>query len=170
MAMKEAIGALNDLVSRGVIKEYAIGGGTAALAYLEPVLTFDVDVFVVFGDPDRIDLLTPIYSILTGEYGATYNAEHPETITVCGVAFQFLEAQEGLLLEACRNAKTIDYEGVPVRVFPAEYLMAICLSTGRPKDRQRLGMFVAERAYDEARLIPILKDYSLEEKWNAWKV
>lgn len=170
MAMKEAISALNDLVKRGVIKEYAIGGGTAALAYLEPVLTFDVDVFVVFGDPDRIDILAPIYSVLTREYDATYNTEHPETIMVCGVAFQFLEAQDGLLLEACRNAKSIDYEGVTVRVFPAEYLMAICLATGRPKDRQRLGMFIAERAYDESRLIPILKTYSLETKWNEWKV
>ena len=168
MAMKDAIVALNDLVSRGVIRKYAVGGGTAALAYLEPVLTFDVDVFVVFSDPDRFDVLNPIYTVLQKEYGAVFDSAHPETITVCGVAIQFLEAKDGLLRDACENAKTIDYEGVPVRFFSAEYLIAICLDVGRPKDRQRVGMFQAANAYDKVKLSTILEKYSLQEKWNEW--
>lgn len=168
MAMKEAIVALNDLVKRGVIREYAVGGGTAALAYLEPVLTFDVDVFVVFSDSDRFDVLTPIYTVLKDEYGAVFDQAHPETITVCGVAIQFLEAKVGLLRDACENATVIDYDGVPVRFFSAEYLIAICLDVGRPKDRQRVGMFQSAKAYDETRLNTILSKYSLTQKWNEW--
>lgn len=169
MALKEAIAVLNELVKRDIVKEYAVGGGTATLAYLEPVLTFDVDVFVVFSDPNRFDVLNPIYSVLMSEYGATINPDHPETISVCGVLIQFLEAKDGLLRDACRAAKDFDYDGVPVRIFSAEYLMAICMSVGRPKDRQRVGMFIAEHAYNEEDLLKILRAYSLETKWNEWK-
>lgn len=170
MAMREAIVALNRLVEKDVVKEYAVGGGTAALAYLEPTLTFDVDVFVVFSDPSRLDALTPIYSILRDEFGATIDPAHPETITVCGVVIQFIEATKGLLLDACQNAKALDYEGVPVRFFSAEYLIAICLETGRPKDRQRVGMFYAEKVYDNVELQKLLSKYSLTEKWKSWIV
>ena len=170
MGMKDAIKALNALVSRDVIKEYAIGGGTAALAYLEPVVTFDVDVFVVFTDSDRFDVLSPVYSTLQNDFGATFDAAHPETITVCGVALQFLEAKDGLLSEACKSAKVIDYDGVPARIFSAEHLIAICVSVGRPQDRQRVGMFYAAKAYDPTLLNSILVKYGLLEKWNSWIV
>ena len=36
---------LNGLLEEGVLKDYAIGGGMAALAYVEPFLTEDIDVF-----------------------------------------------------------------------------------------------------------------------------
>ena len=170
MGMKDAIKVLNALVARDLIKEYAIGGGTAALAYLEPVVTFDVDVFVVFSDPNRIDVLTPIYSILKSDFSATLDPAHPETITVCGVAFQFLEAKDGLLAEACKFAKTFDYEGVPARIFSAEYLIAICLSVGRYKDRMRVGMFFSAKAYDATKLNRILTKYGLLEVWKSWTV
>jgi hypothetical protein len=38
---------LNELERGGVIDRYAIGGAMGATFYVEPLLTFDLDVFVV---------------------------------------------------------------------------------------------------------------------------
>ncbi len=43
--MIEALGTLNQLKREGVIKDYAIGGGYAVNYYLEPILTYDLDIF-----------------------------------------------------------------------------------------------------------------------------
>lgn len=48
--MKEALKVLSDLVTDGVIEAYAIGGAMGATFYLEPVVTMDLDVFVLFKD------------------------------------------------------------------------------------------------------------------------
>ena len=41
---------LAELVAEGVIEDYAIGGAMGATFYLEPVVTMDLGVFVLFKD------------------------------------------------------------------------------------------------------------------------
>ena len=48
MNIREVIGTLNAMQAEGVIERYAIGGAIGATFYLEPLDTFDVDVFVRF--------------------------------------------------------------------------------------------------------------------------
>ena len=62
--MKEALKVLSELVAEGVIDDYAIGGAMGATFYLEPVLTMDLDVFVLFKDNDSFLPLQPIYDAL----------------------------------------------------------------------------------------------------------
>ena len=57
--MKEAFKVLAELVAEGVIKDYAIGGAMGATFYLEPVVTMDLDVFVLFNDNDSLLPLKP---------------------------------------------------------------------------------------------------------------
>lgn len=45
--MKETLRVLNELKERGLIKDYAIGGGIAALRWVEPFFTQDLDIFVL---------------------------------------------------------------------------------------------------------------------------
>jgi len=45
--METTLQVLNDLERTGVVRRYAIGGAMGATFYVEPVLTFDLDVFVV---------------------------------------------------------------------------------------------------------------------------
>lgn len=33
------------------IKDYAIGGGIAAIYYIEPILTYDLDIFIILPQP-----------------------------------------------------------------------------------------------------------------------
>jgi hypothetical protein len=44
--MRETLKTINRMVKRGVIEEYAIDGAIAAIYYLEPFDTADLDVFV----------------------------------------------------------------------------------------------------------------------------
>jgi len=44
--MEKVIEILNRMQADGVIERFAIGGGIAAIRYLEPYLTDDIDVFL----------------------------------------------------------------------------------------------------------------------------
>jgi tetrahydromethanopterin S-methyltransferase subunit A len=43
--IREAIAAINQMQSDGVIERYAIGGAVGATFYLEPIATLDVGTF-----------------------------------------------------------------------------------------------------------------------------
>jgi hypothetical protein len=45
--MEATLNVLNELERSGVFTRYAIGGAMGATFYVEPLLTFDLDVFVV---------------------------------------------------------------------------------------------------------------------------
>lgn len=163
--MKRTLEVLNELEKEGVLTRYAIGGAMAAIFYTEPVLTFDLDVFVLL-QPVTTGLisLAPIYDALrTRGY-----ADEKETVLIEGVPVQFLPAYNSLIEEALAQAREIDYEGVSTRVVQAEYLVAICLQTGRPKDRARVAMLREQAQLDHKLLADILKRHQLEEKWKAW--
>jgi len=102
----------------------------AATFYTEPVLTFDLDVFVVLSrGKGQLISLAPVYEALRARgYG-----EEKETVMIEGVPVQFLPAYNALVEEALGQAREIDYEGVSAHVLRAEHLIAIGLQTGRRK-------------------------------------
>ena len=59
--MESTLQVLNALEREGLIRRYAIGGAMGATFYVEPVLTFDLDVFVLLPQqtPDGLVTLTP---------------------------------------------------------------------------------------------------------------
>src|SRR5438552_5332659 len=126
---------LNQLETEGVFSRYAIGGAMAATFYMEPFLTFDLDVFILLQpDAARLISLAPVYEALR----LRGYREEKECVLIEGVPVQFLPAYNSLIEEALNQAREIDYEGVPARVVRAEHLVAICLQTGRGKDRERV--------------------------------
>ena len=164
--MKRTLEVLNELEREGVFTRYAIGGAMAATFYTEPVLTFDLDVFILLQSESGGGLvsLDVIYQALRGR---GYNAER-ETVLIEGVPVQFLPAYNALIEEALAQAREIDYEGVPARVVRAEHLIAICLQTGRAKDRARVAMLREQAKLDLNFLADVLKRHQLEDKWKLW--
>ena len=156
---------LNELEREGVFTRYVIGGAMAATFYTEPVLTFDLDVFVLLqSSATGLVSLAPIYDALrTRGY-----KEEQECILIEGVPVQFLPAYNALIEEALAQAREIDYEGVPARVVRAEHLIAICLQTGRAKDRARVAMLREQAHLDHELLADILNRHQLEDKWKLW--
>ncbi len=163
--MKRTIEVLNELEKEGVFLRYAIGGGIGAIFYTEPFLTFDLDVFIVLPATDGgLVTLTPVYDALRVRgYG-----EENECVVIEGISVQFLPAYNPLTEEALAQARETDYEGVPTRVLKAEYLIAICLQTGRSKDRARVAMLREQAELDRDLLADLLKRRHLEEKWMLW--
>ena len=136
--MKLALQVINDLEREGLIRAHAIGGAMGATFYLEPVSTFDLDIFVIFHHQPLILTLTPIYDFLR----ARGHLPAGDAVVIGNWPVQFLPAETPLLREAVEQARTHDYEGVSTRVMSAEHLMAIALQTGRAKDFARLVAFV----------------------------
>ena len=166
MTVRRTLEILNDVETEGVFSRYAIGGAMAATFYTEPVLTFDLDVFILLPSESGGSVIS-----LDALYGALrkrgYN-EEGETVSIEGVPVQFLPAYNALIEEALEQAREIDYEGVPTRVVKAEYLIAICLQTGRAKDRARVAMLREQAELDGALFADVRKRHHLEKKWTLW--
>ncbi len=157
--MEKALQAIEEITRRGIIKAYAIGGGIAATYYIEPVLTYDLDIFFIPAK-EGLDVLAPIYEYAK-ELGFSAQAE---AILIEGFPVQFIPAYNDLVREAVENAATLKYRDVEARVVTPEYLAVIALQTGRAKDRERLIRLLDEAAIDRAVLDRILGSFGLTDK------
>jgi len=74
---------------------------------------------------------------------------------------QFLAAN-GLTEEAVREARRIEFEGVPAKVFRAEHIVAIAASVGRQKDKARIEQLLQQADLDRLMLEKILRKHKLK--------
>ena len=164
-SVKKTLRVLNELETQGVIGRYAIGGAMGATFYIEPVLTFDLDVFVLLPETSGgLSTLTPLYDALRSR-GCE---EDGECVLIEGVPTQFLPAYNALVQEALKEAADTDYEDIPTRVLGAEHLAAICVQTGREKDRWRVAMFLEQAGMDRRKLDDILIRHGLDARFQSW--
>jgi hypothetical protein len=163
--MEKTLQVLNALERDGVISRYAIGGAMAATFYAEPVLTFDLDVFVLLPQATGgLISLGPLYEALRRQG----YSEEGECVLIEGVPVQFLPAFNALLEEALTEARETLYEQTPTRVLRAEHLAAVAVQTGREKDRERVRLLRAQATLDSAYLGGVLARHGLETAWNRW--
>jgi hypothetical protein len=155
--LADVLRAANELVSAGLIEDYALGGALAAIYYTEPFTTYDADIIFVAKDKTLSAGMPAIYSHLKSK-GWHVHGEH---LLVKDFPVQFLAAS-GLTEEAVRNAKRIEYEGVPAKVFRPEYIIAIAASVGRHKDLARIEQLMSYARIDKAMLDDILRRYNLK--------
>ena len=164
--MEATLRVLNELERNGVISRYAIGGAVGAIFYMEPFLTYDLDIFVIL--PQAVGglvTLSPIYEALR-QRGCQ---EERECMLIEGMPVQFLPAYNPLIEEALAEARETLYGETTTRVLRPEHLAAIMVQTGREKDRQRFSTFVQEAQMDEGYLRAVLGRHQLTEKYDAWK-
>jgi len=156
--MEKTLQVLNDLERAGVVRHYAIGGAMGATFYIEPVLTFDLDVFVVLPQTSGgLLTLAPLYEALR----ARGYREEKECVNIEGVPVQFLPVYNALLEEALEEARETRYEATPTRVLRAEHLLAIALQTGRDKDRERVRLLREQAPLDREYLAAVLARHGL---------
>lgn len=157
--MEKALLVIAEMSRRGIIKAYAIGGGIAATYYIEPVLTYDLDIFFL-PSKEGLDVLAPVY-----EYARQHGyIPQAESILIEGFPVQFIPAYNDLISDAVRNAATLKYREVEAKVVTAEYLVAVSLQTGRAKDRERVARLLEEADLDRSALIRILEKFGLVKK------
>ena len=162
--MEKTIQVLNSLEREGLLMRYAIGGAMGATFYVEPVLTFDLDVFVLLPHKAGALLaLAPLYQALR----AKGYEEEGECVNIEGIPVQFLPAYNALMEEALAEAREILYEKTPARVLRPEHLAAIAVQTGRDKDRERLRVLLEQAPLDREYLGAILVRHNLEKIGRA---
>ena len=151
---------LNVLKEERVISDYALGGATAILFYAEPTRTYDVDVFVLLAAVEGSALvsLRPIYE-WARRRGFPEQSEH---IMFHGVPVQFLPTHNDLAEDAVATARTLDYNGVPVRVIGPEHLAALAFQAGGPRRRERAWQLVESGSVDRAKLDGLLEKHDIK--------
>jgi hypothetical protein len=174
MTMRSAIEVVTRLAERGVLKEYAITGAVAALAYIEPMLTQDLDILVSVADldqrPSGLVLLGPIERALA-DMG--YAERSDVGVLVEGWPVQFIPVAGELDAECLRSAQEIEIAGTPTlraRVVRPEFVVAKAISVGRLKDLARVETFLDQNAVDLLSLKEILERHGLTPAWRAFCV
>lgn len=118
-----------------VIEQYVIGGAIASIFYTEPILTYDLDVFIILpGEQRGLTSLSSIYTYLERK---GYKA-HKKHLLIEGMPVQFIPAYNDLVEEAIRNPLQIKFGKTKTNIVRVEYPLAILLQTYRPKDKARI--------------------------------
>lgn len=164
-SMADVYRALNAMRDEGIVENYAVCGGTAALFYAQTTATFDIDIFVLLQQHSVLIDLGPIYNWARAR---GYEIEN-EYLRVHGVPVQVLVAGEGLEKAAVQEARLLDYDGVPVPVAPPEHLVLMYLQAGGAKRRGRAFDLLEVGAADTERVSALAQRFDLQKLWQKWK-
>lgn len=165
--MQGVCDVLEQLISDGTLRRYAIGGATAAGFHGEPLATRDIDVFV-FIDPPAGSMLVTLEPIFTRLNELGFNKFEEEGLLIHGFPVQFLSASPGLETEAVESALIAEWDGHRIRVMLPEHLAAIALTVGRPKDRARLVYLAELPGFNRKLFADILSRHGLQKRWDEW--
>ena len=164
--MEKVIQILNRMQADGIIERFAIGGGIAAIRYLEPYLTDDIDVFIspVVVGANGLVSFGRIYSYLE-DLGYKPDREY---ISIEGWLVQFVPASESVQEEAVTQADHVAFGGEYTSIFSAEHLAAELLRSGRLKDFTRVAALLKSEQMDMEVFRDITRRHGLAEKWKEF--
>lgn len=161
--MKNTLQIINGLLEKNIIEKYAIAGGMAQFYYIEPSVTYDLDLIVHVSGEEKT--LNPLKGIYDWAKKNGYKTEY-EHIIIAGIPVQFILAYNDLIKEALENRDEVVLFGEKTYILKAEYLMAIMLQTNRLIDRERFVKFLTEADYNKELFQRILKDFNLQKLYN----
>lgn len=164
--MEKVIQVLNRMQADGVIEKYAIGGGIAAIYYLEPYQTDDIDVFVlpVVVRESGLVSLEPIYTYLEGL--GYHSVEEGIGVLIEEWPVQFLFASQSIQEEAVMQAEDVGFGQSRAQIFSAEHLAAELLRSGRDKDLSRVIQLFRLETVNRNAFRDIIHRHGLGEKWT----
>jgi hypothetical protein len=174
MTLRKTIEVVTRLAEKGVVANYAIAGAVAALNYIEPMLTEDLDILISLDGFEKhhsgLLLLGPIEKALAG-MGYTQRSDVGYNIE--GWPVQFLPVaspldEEGLEQAVEVDAAEPDEAPLKARILRAEHVVAIALKVGRLKDLARIQAFLEQDAVDLKRLKNVLERHNLMGGWSAF--
>ena len=147
-AMREVARLLHDMLSSGIICDYALFGAVAQMRYAEAVSTMDADVLVA----------VPLRGFPV----------EGEAIRVGAWPVQFILAFSPLTEEAMHEAQTAEIEGISIRVVGADHLAVIALSVGRPKDYARILSLIESGSVSTEGLQRLAERHGLSAEWRRF--
>lgn len=157
--MKKIIELFNEMVEKGIIEDFAIGGGIATFYYTEAYTTYDLDIFIYWsGEPDKkIVDISPVFKYLENS-GGEWDGEF---IMIDDIPIQVIVADE-MEKEAIRNAILVNYQDVKVKMITPEYLVAMFLNAGREKDRIKIEMLKKSGVIDNRKIERVITRWNIK--------
>lgn len=174
MSLRNTIAVVTRLAERGAIQRYAITGAVAALNYIQPTLTEDLDILVSIAHFEQrqsgLILLTPIENALA-DMGYTERTGLGHMID--GWPVQFIPVASALDEEALDKAVELDIDltGDPplrARCLRAEHILATAIKVGRLKDLARVQAFLEQGVVDLVVLKDVLQRHNLMKDWLSF--
>ena len=163
--MRDTLKVLLQIRDEGILADFAIGGAIAASFFTPAVATEDLDIFAFLKpSPSGLLMLTPLYERLQALGGRIEN----EYVVIGKWPVQILPAYTPLVEEAVERAVDRNFEDLTVRVVDANYLCAIALQTGRPKDYLRVHTLIESGHVDTDTLTGLINKYALTQRWETY--
>lgn len=153
----EALKELNQLKEKGVIQDYAMGGGHALVYHQVEKPTYDLDIFAIIRSEDSLRMLQPIYEYFRSK---GYRLKH-EHIIIGRMPMQILPNISPLSDNAVEEADEVEIEGIPTKIIGVEHLIALSLVAFRQSDKGRIRALL-EKA-DRESLDKLLNRFDNEE-------
>jgi len=152
LGLKEALVRLNNLKTEGVIQDYAIGGGYAAMFYDIPMTTYDLDVLVILPSENDYHNLYEHFRKQGAKIEGVY-------IFIKDMPVQFFPNYiSPLYNSAIEKANIVEFDNVSSKFVTVEYLIALYLTAFRDKDIIRMKSLIKKANGDL--LVDIVKRFS----------
>jgi hypothetical protein len=151
MPLRKTIEVVAKLAAEGAIRQYAIAGAVAALNYIQPTLTEDLDILVSVEDlEERASGLVSLRPIEAALARLGYTERSDIGIWIEGWPVQFLPVASTLDEEALSQAAEVEFQSgegpIVARILRAEHVVATALKLGRLKDLARVEAFLEQGA------------------------
>jgi len=161
---RQVFTVLNDLITKGIIQSYALGGAVGFMVWTQPFLTNDTDFFVQIHTDGLLVSLAPVYQY------AKLNGFHTthEYIVIDGEKVQIIPSPSKLIDEAIATAQPQEIEGEIVSVMLPEYLICTALAAGRLKDFAKIEKMLAEATVDPELLKKLIHKFNLTGTWKRY--
>lgn len=163
MGLKDVLISLNNLITEGIIQDYAIAGGYAVMYYDIPISTFDLDVLVLLSSENDYHRLYEHFKQQGSKMENVY-------IYINDMPVHFLPNYIGPLFnDAIKKANIVEFEGISSKFISIEYLIVLLLTSFRLKDKIRIQSLINKANKDL--LLDIIKrfdndDHQLYERYK----
>lgn len=156
MSLKDVLVNLNNLITAGIIQDYAIGGGYAVMFYDIPLTTYDLDVLATLPTENDFHRLYEHFR----KKGAKIEKEY---IFIEGMPVQFLPNYiSPLFNNAIKEANIVEFEGICSKFVSIEYLIVLLLTSFRWKDKIRIQSLLNKA--NEDLLVDIIQRFDNEQR------
>ena len=160
----KALAVVDRLYESGVVSNYALSGGFAALFYTEAVSTRDIDFIFPIGV--GLDRASELYAVLERKGYSEINSEG--YLLIEGWPVHFNPPLSALQLDLLATARRRKVEGFEVTVARPEHLAADSVAMSRAeKDYARLIRLQRYPYFNEELFEDLLLRFNLKEKWET---
>lgn len=156
--MELVLDKLDIVEAKGMMPDYVLGGGVASSLWAEPIMTEDMDIFIVSNIPVSAVMQVPDFQQELIKQGGVWEGAR---IRIQGVLLDVVDITTPLMMEAFETSVSKNLERHIVRVILPEYLIAKYVEIQRPKDLRKIDNLLEYAPIDYKKLKDILQRYNL---------